>query len=80
VAASFQFDHIADFAPERAEEILREIPTLPGVFALFGARDGDAPYLTRTADLRRRVRRLRLRDAAARAGSSARSAYGQSPR
>lgn len=58
VAASFQFDHVVDFAPERAEEILREIPALPGVFALFGARDGDAPYLTRTADLRRRVRRL----------------------
>ncbi len=46
------------FAPERAEEILRAMPALPGVFALCGAREGDEPYLTRTADLRRRMRRL----------------------
>lgn len=44
--------------PERAEEILRAVPALPGVFALCGAREGDEPYLTRTADLRRRMRRL----------------------
>ena len=55
---SFQFDHVADFAPENAEEILRAFPALPGVFALRGAREGDEPYLTRTADLRRRMRRL----------------------
>jgi excinuclease UvrABC nuclease subunit len=58
VAANFQFDHVVDFAPERAEEILRGVPALPGVFALRGAREGDEPYLTRTADLRRRMRRL----------------------
>lgn len=55
---SFHFDHVVNFAPERAEEILRAVPALPGVFALCGAREGDEPYLTRTADLRRRMRRL----------------------
>lgn len=55
---SFHFEHVVDFAPERAEEILRAVPALPGVFALCGARAGDEPYLTRTADLRRRMRRL----------------------
>jgi len=55
---SFHFERVLDFVPERAEEILREIPALPGVFALCGAREGDQPYLTRTADLRRRIRRL----------------------
>lgn len=58
MATSFQFDHITEFAPERAQEILRAIPALPGVFALCGARAGDEPYLTRTADLRRRMVRL----------------------
>jgi excinuclease ABC subunit C len=58
VATSFHFDHVVDFAPAQADEILRAIPAQPGVFALRGARDGDAPYLTQTADLRRRMRRL----------------------
>jgi len=58
VAASFHFDVTVDFAPERAEEILRAVPVVPGVFALRGFRDSDEPYLTRTADLRRRMRRL----------------------
>jgi hypothetical protein len=58
VGLRFHFDHVVEFAPERAEEILRAVPALPGVFALCGAREGDEPYLTRTADLRRRMRRL----------------------
>jgi len=58
VSASFHFDHVIDFAPERAEEILRTIPAQPGVFALRGPRTEDAPYLTQTTDLRRRMRRL----------------------
>jgi len=58
VAARFHFDHIVDFVPESAEAILRGVPALPGVFALCGARPEDEPYLTRTADLRRRMRRL----------------------
>lgn len=50
------------FEPDRAAEILRSIPALPGVFALRGAQGGGAveaqPYLTRAADLRRRIARM----------------------
>ena len=58
VAADFHFDVSVEFEAARAEEILRLVPALPGVFALRGAREGDEPYLTRTADMRRRMRRL----------------------
>ncbi|HEX3968362.1 MAG TPA: excinuclease ABC subunit C, partial [Edaphobacter sp.] len=58
MAASFHFDHFVDFAPQRADEILRSIPAQPGVFALHGPRAEDAPYLTQTTDLRRRMRRI----------------------
>lgn len=58
MTARFHFDVIVPFELERAQEILRAAPAVPGVFALRGARDGDEPYLTRTADLRRRLRRL----------------------
>src|SRR5271156_5683504 len=58
VATSFHFDHVVAFAPELADEILRSIPAQPGVFALRGPRAEDAPYLTQTTDLRRRMRRL----------------------
>jgi hypothetical protein len=62
VAAAFQFDRSIPFSPESAAEILRAIPALPGVFALHGPRvDGQPeaePYLTRAADLRRRITRI----------------------
>jgi excinuclease ABC subunit C len=58
VAATFHFDHAVDFTPQQADEILRSIPAQPGVFALRGPRAEDAPYLTQTTDLRRRMRRL----------------------
>jgi excinuclease ABC subunit C len=58
VATSFHFDHIVPFAPGQANEILLAVPAQPGVFALCGARKEDAPYLTQTTDLRRRMRRL----------------------
>jgi excinuclease ABC subunit C len=58
VAASFHFDVVIAFEPDRADAILRSIPAVPGVFALCGAREGDEPYLTRAADMRRRMRRL----------------------
>jgi excinuclease ABC subunit C len=58
VAAPFEFAHRIDFSPENAEALLRDVPAAPGVFALRG-EDADAePYLTRAADLRRRMRRL----------------------
>jgi excinuclease ABC subunit C len=58
VAATFHFDHALPFSPEQAETTLKQIPAQPGVFALRGARSEDAPYLTQTTDLRRRMRRL----------------------
>jgi hypothetical protein len=54
----FQFVQQMAFDAARAAEILRSVPALPGVFALRGERESDEPYLTRTADLRRRMTRL----------------------
>ncbi len=64
---------------EGAASTLRGLPPLPGVFALAGADDSAQPYLTRAADLRRRItrilalpdgqtKRLNLRDRVARIG------------
>lgn len=58
MATSFHFEHLVDFSPADAGAILRSVPALPGVFALRGAKAEDQPYVTRTADLRRRIRRL----------------------
>ncbi|MBB5055799.1 hypothetical protein HDF16_000468 [Granulicella aggregans] len=58
MVANFQFAVASSFEPSRAEEILRAVPAVPGVFALRGFKETDEPYLTRTADLRRRMRRL----------------------
>ncbi len=58
MAAPFHFEHSLSFSPETAPEILRTIPALPGVFALHGPREEDQPYLTRAADLRRRITRI----------------------
>jgi hypothetical protein len=58
VARGFQFDHRAEFLPENSGDFLRSIPAAPGVFALRGADPASEPYLTRTVDLRRRLRRL----------------------
>jgi len=56
--ADFVFAHRIEFSPEDSDVLLREIPAAPGVMALRGADPASEPYLTRTADLRRRVRRL----------------------
>jgi hypothetical protein len=62
VAASFHFEHSIPFSPENAAETLRAIPALPGVLALHGPRISGQPeaepYLTRAADLRRRITRI----------------------
>jgi excinuclease ABC subunit C len=58
VATPFHFEHTIAFSPEDGSEVLRRIPALPGVFALRGARGSDEPYLSRAADLRRRITRL----------------------
>jgi hypothetical protein len=58
VAPGFQFDHRIEFQPESSDDLLRSIPAAPGVFALRGADPASEPYLTRTANLRQRLRRL----------------------
>ena len=58
MATPFHFEHHLSFSPEASAEILREIPALPGVFALRGEDPAAEPYLTRAADIRRRVTRL----------------------
>ena len=58
MAGTYAFAHVLPFRADEAEEILREVPALPGVLALRGERAGDEPYLTRAADLRRRMMRL----------------------
>jgi excinuclease ABC subunit C len=58
VAAPFVFAHRAEFLPESSDDLLRTIPAAPGIFALRGADPASEPYLTRAADLRRRLRRL----------------------
>jgi excinuclease ABC subunit C len=58
VSAEFEFQNRIEFFPANADEILRQIPAAPGVFALRGEAQNSEPYLTRTADLRRRLRRL----------------------
>lgn len=62
MTAHFHFEHSVAFSPESAAATLRAIPALPGVFALHGTRvEGQPeaqPYLTRTADLRRRIARI----------------------
>ncbi len=56
MAAPFVFDHRIEFLAENSDELLRSVPAAPGVFALRG--EAGEPYLTRAADLRRRLRRL----------------------
>jgi len=66
VAAPFHFEHSIAFEPGHAPEILRAIPAFPGVFALRApriplsdlAQPEAQPYLTRAADLRRRISRI----------------------
>ena len=58
VAAPFHFEHTVAFSPSRATGILRGLPAQPGIFALRGESDTAEPYLTRAADLRRRITRI----------------------
>jgi excinuclease ABC subunit C len=58
VQPDFHFEQRIAFTPERAQEILRIVPSAPGVFALRSERAADEPYLTRAADVRRRLTRL----------------------
>ncbi len=58
MSSAFEFLNRLAFLSATADQILREIPSAPGVFALRGEAANSEPYLTRTADLRRRLRRL----------------------
>jgi hypothetical protein len=58
VHSGFEFERRVEFRPEGADETLREVPAAPGVVCLRGERETDQPYLTRVADMRRRLRRL----------------------
>ena len=58
MARNFHFEKTLGFSSEQAEEILQSVPTQPGVFALYGEQENSEPYLTRAADLRRRMKRL----------------------
>jgi excinuclease ABC subunit C len=58
VSAAFEFQHRLAFDPADADRLLREIPAAAGVVALRGADPAAEPYLTRAADIRRRLRRL----------------------
>jgi excinuclease ABC subunit C len=47
-----------EFAPERDAEVFAAVPATPAVFLLRGADAQAEPYVTKTANLRRRLQRL----------------------
>lgn len=47
-----------EFAPERDAEVFASVPAAPAVFLLRGADAQAEPYVTKTANLRRRLQRL----------------------
>ncbi len=47
-----------EFTPERDTEIFSNVPAAPAVFLLRGADAGAEPYVSKTANLRRRLQRL----------------------
>src|SRR5262249_20263445 len=51
-------DGEVEFDPQREEEFFAALPTRPAVFLVEPRPAGAAPYLLRTADLRRRAERL----------------------
>jgi excinuclease UvrABC nuclease subunit len=47
-----------EFTPERDEEIFEDVPAAPAVFVLRGTDQSAEPYVSKTANLRRRLQRL----------------------
>ena len=47
-----------EFAPERDAEIFAAVPAGPAVFLLRGDESHAEPYVSKTANLRRRLQRL----------------------
>jgi hypothetical protein len=56
VSEGFAFEQSVAFVAADAADLLRGVPAAPGVFALRG--DAGEPYLTKAADMRRRLQRL----------------------
>jgi excinuclease ABC subunit C len=50
-------EHI-EFEPDRAGEVFAAVPAAPAVFLLRGAAPASEPYVSKTANLRRRLHRL----------------------
>lgn len=47
-----------EFHPQRDVEVFSAVPAAPGVFCLRGADPASEPYVSKTANLRRRLQRL----------------------
>jgi excinuclease ABC subunit C len=47
-----------EFAPERDSEVFAAVPAAPAVFLLRGGQAQSEPYVSKTANLRRRLQRL----------------------
>ena len=50
--------HSIPFSPDHAAEFFVQFPAAPAVFALRGANEAAEPYVSKTANLRKRVQRL----------------------
>src|SRR2546421_7107844 len=46
------------FSPDHSSEFFAQFPSAPAVFALRGADDAAEPYVSKTANLRKRLQRL----------------------
>jgi excinuclease ABC subunit C len=49
---------LLEFSPERDQEIFAAVPAAPAVFLLSGENEQAEPYVSKTANLRRRLQRL----------------------
>jgi excinuclease UvrABC nuclease subunit len=56
--AQWMLTNSIPFSPEHAPDFFTQIPTSPAVFLLRGADDSAEPYVSKTANLRRRLQRL----------------------
>ncbi len=50
--------HRVEFAPEQDKELFASVPAVPAVFLLRGDHAQSEPYVSKTANLRRRLQRL----------------------
>ena len=52
------FRNASEFSPEHDAELFAAAPASSAVFVLRGAEEGSEPYVSKTANLRRRLQRL----------------------